>query len=142
MYATVDQVRSLSELIKKSTELTEQVISSYIMKAQARIDGYLSIRYLLPFAEPVPKIISSIAADMAAAFIIDEKISEREIGKTTFADVLMKRAEKDLSGVIEKGLIDREPAVVLVAPAGTQTGPQMATTTPGTSPMKDVLNQW
>lgn len=142
MYATPDQVRSLSELLRKYKDLTDDIINAYIAKAEARVNAYLSARYLVPLVEPVPKIINSIVVDMAGAFILDEKVSERMKDQTTFAEVLMKRAEQDLEKVVEKGLIDREPGVVLAAPARTQTGPQMATTTPEKSPIEDVLAQW
>ncbi|SHJ60168.1 phage protein Gp36 family protein [Desulfofundulus thermosubterraneus] len=142
MYATPEQVRSLSELLRKYKDLTDDIISAYIAKAEARVNAYLSARYLVPLAEPVPKIINSIVVDMTGAFILDEKVSERMKDQTTFAEVLMKRAEQDLEKVVEKGLIDREPGVVLAAPARTKTGPQMATTTPEKSPIEDVLAQW
>jgi len=142
VYATPDQVRALSEVIRKFTDLTDEVIAGYIAKAQARIDGHLAARYRVPLAEPVPPIINSIAVDMAAAFILDEKTTERFKDQTTFAEVLMRRAEADLKAVVEKGLIDRDPGVVLAVPARPRPGPQIAPTTPAKSPMEDVIAQW
>ncbi|MDI6711472.1 MAG: DUF1320 family protein [Bacillota bacterium] len=140
MYCTPDDVRRLTRLLASEPD---DAIVPYIEKAGARIDAYLSRRYAVPLAVPVPPIIASIAADMATSFILDEHTTERFKDQTTYGEVLFKRAQQDLDRVVAEGLLDGLPGVVLANPATSAgTRPDVATTTTGVSPLEAILTQW
>ena len=88
MYCSPEDVRRLTQLLSGDPD---EAITPYIEKAGARIDAYLSRRYAVPLAV-VPPIIASIAADMAASFILDEHTTERLKDQTTYGEVLFSFA--------------------------------------------------
>lgn len=138
MYCSPDEVRRLTELL--ANEPDEEIIP-YIEKAGARIDAYLSKRYAVPLSS-VPPIIASIAADMAASFILDEHTTERFKDQTTYGEVLFKRAQQDLERVVTDGLLDNYPGVVLAEGVSPGVRPCIASTAKGPSPLEEVLGQW
>ncbi|RJQ26326.1 MAG: DUF1320 domain-containing protein, partial [Peptococcaceae bacterium] len=148
---TIDSVRALCKLIDW-TEIDNSEVTEFITKAQQRIDGRLRVLYQVPLADPVPDIVQSIAADMAASFVLDKHYSERMKDQTTLSEVYYRRAMRDLEAVIEDNLLAGVAGVVLVTPPAATTRPAIrsttealkaeATGTPTTSPMEDVLAKW
>jgi len=141
MYTTAEAVYSLCKLITE-VELPGPEVEGFITKAQARIDARLRKHYRVPLNEPVPAIIASIAADMAAAMVLDKVYSDRQPNQTTLSDVYRKRAEADLDRVIEEGLLDGLPGVVKIEPPAPAVRPALATTTPKKSPLEEALARW
>lgn len=140
MYCTPVEVTRLTRLLEG---VDDAVITPFIEKAQARIDAYLAQRYAAPLSEPIPAIIRSIAADLSASFYLDEQTTERFKDQTTYAEVLFKRGQTDLERVVEDGLIDKLPGVILANRASPNyIRPGLATTTPKLSPMEEVLKRW
>lgn len=81
MYTTADEVRlvltrNLEQTKGNAAGLENATIEENIDSACQRINGKLSMRYLVPFVEPVPKLIRDIARDIAA-FLSD--LTYREI---------------------------------------------------------------
>jgi len=151
MYATVDAVRVLCKLIDQF-EIDDTEVTGFITKAQQRIDGRLRVLYQVPLADPVPDVIQSIAADMAASFVLDKHYSERMKDQTTLSEVYYRRAMSDLEAVITDNLLAGIAGVVLVTPPAAITRTALRGTTevlkadtinaPTTSPIEDVLAEW
>ncbi len=112
-YCADQDVRALCKLIDP-TEIDPGEVTGFITKAETRINATLKQRYTVPLADPVPAIIQSIAADMAASFVLDKHYSDRMKDQTSLAEVYFKRAEHDLRDVVEKNLLEGEPGVVEV----------------------------
>jgi len=151
MYTTIDAVRVLCKLIDQF-EINDTEVTGFIIKAQQRIDGRLRVLYQVPLADPVPDIIQSIAADMAASFVLDKHYSERMKDQTTLSEVYYRRAMEDLEAVIENNLLAGLSGVELIIPPGVMTRPAIRSTTealktseagvPTTSLIEDVLAEW
>lgn len=70
-YTTPDEVRlvltrDLTQTAGNAASLTDVTILGEINSAQQRVDGKLALRYLVPFAAPVPTLIRDITRDIAA----------------------------------------------------------------------------
>jgi len=141
MYSSIGAVRGLCHLITNE-EISDKEVIDFIIKAQGRIDARLRQLYRIPLNGPVPEIINSIATDMAASFVLDKWYSDRRPDQTSLADVYMKRAEKDLETVIKENLLDGLPGIVKLEPPTPNARPAVASTTPGKSPLEDVLTKW
>lgn len=139
MYCTPEDVRRLSEVLAGATDAD---IGPFIAKAAARIDAHLARRYVVPLAEPVPPVISSIAADMAAGFMLDQAASAQSKDQVNYGELLQKRAQADLERVVDEGLLDGWPGVALRDHVSPGNRPCLATTTPARSPLEEVLAQW
>ena len=119
----------------------------FIKEAQARIDAKLRKRYKIPFVDPVPPIIESIATNFAAGFAIERDYSNRrEKDQPYLAEVLIKRAEADLQDILDNTLLDGMVGVEY-APAppvepAELARPAIMSTTPCRSQMERVLEQW
>lgn len=70
-YATTADVRLIvardpDKLRGSAATITEQQLQLCINMAQAEIDGRLRPRYVVPFEDPVPELVHSLAIDVAA----------------------------------------------------------------------------
>lgn len=119
-------------------------IASFIKEAQSRIDVKLRKRYKVPLAEPVPGIIESIATNFAAGFIIERDYSNRpDKNEPYLAEVLIKRAENDLTEVIELNLLDGMSGIEYAPIPGQAFGScSVRSTTPRPSEMDMALAKW
>ncbi|TWH45900.1 phage protein Gp36 family protein [Sporomusa sp. KB1] len=122
-------------------------VSQAIADAQARIDTKLRKRYKVPFTDPVPPIICSIATCFAAGFAIEKDYSNRaEKNEPYLAEVLIKRAEADLQDILDNALLDGMEGVAYAPPPPVEPAelarPAMRTTTPRPSEMEKVLGRW
>ena len=119
----------------------------FIKEAQARIDAKLRRKYKVPFAEPVPPIIESIATNFAAGFAIERDYSNRpEKHEPYLAETLIKRAESDLQDILENSLLDGLPGVEYAPPSPVEPAemarPAVMSTTSYKSEMESVLSRW
>ncbi len=137
IYTTVESVRNLCKLINVEVVPGTEV-EECIRKAQNRIDNVLRRRYQVPLVEPVPQIVNSVAADMAAAFLLDKHYSDRSPDRTHLADIYTKRAETDLERIVNEGTIDDLIGVVENEPPVPISRLVIATTTPEKSPIKEI----
>lgn len=74
-YTTKQQVRlalarDLTEVQGTAASLEDPQIDDAIAEAASRIDGRLGSLYLVPFADPAPDLVQTIARDLAA-FLAD-----------------------------------------------------------------------
>lgn len=142
-YTTVELVQGKSKLENEPDFNADP----FIKEAQARIDVKLRKKYKVPFAEPVPSIIESIATNFAAGFAIERDYSERhDKDEPYLAEVLIKRAEEDLQDILEQSLLDGLLGVEY-APAppvepAELARPSIMSTTPQRSMMESVLSRW
>lgn len=135
------------ELVQGKSKLQNEpdfVATPFITEAQARIDAKLRKRYKVPFADPVPSIIESIATNFAAGFAIERDYSDRpDKNEPYLAEVLIKRAEADLQDVLENGLLDGVPGVEYVPTPPEPSGHRaIMSTTRQPSEMERALKQW
>lgn len=118
-----------------------------IKEAESRIDTKLRRRYKVPFSDPVPSMIESIATNFAAGFAIERDYSDRSDKHEPYlAEVLIKRAEDDLQDILDKALLDGMEGVEY-APAppvepAELARPAVRSTTSRRSPMESVLSRW
>lgn len=64
----------LAELTAESGETPDaEVVAEGITKAAAEIDAYCGVRYAVPFSEPVPAMVKSLAVDMAIYHIFSRR---------------------------------------------------------------------
>ncbi|MDF2568627.1 MAG: hypothetical protein K0R55_231 [Sporomusa sp.] len=135
------------ELIRGKSKLENEFdfnADSFIKEAQARIDTKLRKRYKVPLVDPVPSIIESIATNFAAGFAIEKDYSDRPEKKEPYlAEVLINRAEADLQGILDEGLLDGLEGVEFIPAPSEPSGRQaMMSTTSGISEMERALNRW
>lgn len=119
----------------------------FIKEAQARIDTKLRRRYKVPFKEPVPPLIVSIATNFAAGFAIERDYSNRpDKNEPYLAEVLIKRAEEDLEDILAgdllAGLEGVEYAPSPPPEPSASARPAIASTTPRISEMEKALKRW
>lgn len=119
----------------------------FIKEAQARIDTKLRRRYKVPFKEPVPPLIVSIATNFAAGFAIERDYSNRpDKNEPYLAEVLIKRAEEDLEDILVgdllAGLEGVEYAPSPPPEPSASARPAIASTTPRISEMENALKRW
>jgi phage gp36-like protein len=70
-YTTPEKVRAIlarddSQVARTAASLGDDRITDAVQQASDVIDGYLGARYTVPFASPVPSLISTIAEAVAA----------------------------------------------------------------------------
>ena len=119
----------------------------FIREAGARIDTKLRRRYAVPFREPVPPLITSIATNFAAGFAIERDYSNRrEQDEPYLAEVLIKRAEDDLQEILELDLLEGMEGVEYAPSPQPEPSacarPAIASTTPKRSEMEAALHRW
>jgi len=148
-YTTKELILGNSKLANEySFEGTdESLIDTTIKKAQSRIDIKLRRKYLVPFTDPVPDIIETIATELAAGFLIEIDYSSRkEKDEPYLAEVLIKRADADLQDILENSLLDGLTGVEYAPAAPVEPAesarPAMCSTTPRRSQMEGVLSRW
>lgn len=140
-YTTPELVQGKSKLENE----TDFNADPFIKEAQARIDTKLRRRYKVPFVDPVPSLIESIATNFAAGFAIERDYSDRpEKNEPYLAEVLIKRAEADLQDILDNALLDGLPGVEY-APAppvepAELARPAVMSTTMKRSEMESVLS--
>jgi phage gp36-like protein len=137
MYCTPDDIIPLTKLAEGEPE---EYFEPYIAKAVAFVDSRLSRRYVTPFQLPVPPIVTSICADLAASYILDQHTTERYKDQTYYGEVLYKRAVSALERIMEYGELD------FIIPLSQGIGsssyrPSVRSTTMGRSLMEDVLRR-
>jgi phage gp36-like protein len=137
MYCTPDDIIPLTKLAEGEPE---EYFQPYIDKAVAFIDSRLSYRYVTPIQAPIPPIIKSICADLAASYILDQHTTERYKEQTYYGDVLYKRAVVELERIIETGELD---SVVPLSSGINSSGyrPAIRSTTTGRSEMENILRR-
>jgi hypothetical protein len=138
------------ELVRGKSKLENELdfdAAPFIKEAQSRIDTKLRRRYKVPFVEPVPAMIESIATNFAAGFAIERDYSNRPEKKEPYlAEVLIQRAEDDLQDIIDRSLLDGLEGVEY-APAApvepsTLARPAIRSTTSQKSEMERALGRW
>lgn len=142
-YTTEELVRGKSKLENELDFNADQ----FIKEAQARIDTKLRRKYKVPFVNPIPSLIESIATNFAAGFAIERDYSDRpEKHEPYLAEVLIKRAEVDLQDILDNSLLDGMEGVEYAPPSPVEPSalarPAMASTTPYRSEMESVLSRW
>ncbi|GMB00920.1 phage protein Gp36 family protein [Pelosinus sp. IPA-1] len=142
-YTTEELVKGKSKLENEFDFNAEQ----HIKDAQAKIDIKLRRKYKVPFADPVPSIIESIATNFAAGFAIEKDYSDRpEKNEPYLAEVLIKRAEADLQDILDNSLLDGMEGVEYAPPSPVEPSelarPAVMSTTPYQSEMDRVLSRW
>ncbi len=148
-YTTKELILGNSKLMNQydAEDANETFIDNAIKKAQARIDVKLRRKYMVPFVDPVPDIIETIATELAAGFLLEIDYSNRrEKDEPYLAEVLIKRADDDLQDILNNSLLDGLPGV-LYAPAAPvepayNARPAIRSTTARRSQMEGVLNRW
>jgi phage gp36-like protein len=141
-YCTPGDVRALHQLLDEMTFPDDQV-QPYIDKAQARINNRLKVHYVVPLVDPIPDIIQSICADMAASLMLQNHFSGVNYREDTpLAEVYRKRADSDLNDVITNDTLNEMEGVVLKPPDVPEMRNRVATSTPGASPLKKRLTHF
>jgi phage gp36-like protein len=93
-YCTQDDLLKLvpeGELAQLTTESGEvpdsAVVSEAVAKAEAEIDAYLAVRYVLPLAE-VPARVKSLAVDMALYYLYVRRSVAPEVRRQAYEDAV------------------------------------------------------
>ncbi|KLU66308.1 hypothetical protein DEAC_c17070 [Desulfosporosinus acididurans] len=131
-YCVPSDVTALNKLFQASpTIFTDSYVQTFIDKAVARLNNLLQPHYVVPLEDPVPPIINSIAADMAAALLCQTHFSGVNYRENTpMAEVYRKRAESDLEYVLENSTLDDFENVVKQQPDAPEMRRAIASTTP------------
>jgi hypothetical protein len=143
-YTTPELVLGKSKL---GSELELAEVEPFIKDAQARIDIKLRRRYKVPFVDPVPSIIESVATNFAAAFAIERDYSNRpEKHQPYLAEVLIKRAEADLQDILDDALLDGLAGVEFAPAAPVEPSalarPALQSTKTRLTDMEKALERW
>lgn len=70
MYTTIKQVR-LESGFTNNTHIIDVVVTEKIVEAQAEINGYLDLRYTVPFTEGnVPPTVARLTREFAACLLL------------------------------------------------------------------------
>ncbi len=129
-YCVPSDVIALNKLFI-TPAFTNDYVQTFINKAVARLDNLLQPHYVVPLADPVPPIINSIAADMAAALLCQTHFSGTNYKEDTpLAEIYRKRAESDLEHVLGNSTLDDFPNVVKRQPDVPEMRKRIASTTP------------
>jgi hypothetical protein len=129
-YCEPSDVIALNKLFQTPT-FTPDYVQVFIDKAVARLENQLQPHYLVPLPDPVPPIINSIAADMAACLICQTHFSGTNYREDTpMAEVYRKRAEADLTHVLDNSTLDDYTNVVKRQPDVPEMRKRVASTTP------------
>lgn len=99
MYCTIAAVRARLPALTE-TVASDGLVEEGIADAAAEVDLALGTRYPVPFSEPVPSIIASIAADLAAAWCLDTTFSGGgENDPISLSQALRARAQEKLEAI-------------------------------------------
>jgi len=141
-YCQPSDVRALHKLITEK-DFPDIVVQTFVDKATARLNNLIQPYYQVPLVDPVPDIITSVTADMAASFLLQNHFSGINYRENTpLAEVFRKRAEADLAHMLEHATIDGWPGVVKHEPDVPEMRPRFASSTPGQSHLKHRLKQF
>jgi len=142
-YCQPQDVRNLHQLFT-ATDFPDASVQVYIAKATTRMNNLIQPFYAVPLSDPVPDIVASIAADMAASLLCQtyfSGINYRE--DTPLAEVFRKRAEADLDHMLEHATIDGLPGVVKHQPDVPEMRKKVASSTSGQlSPVQKRMTQF
>lgn len=142
-YTTPERLQELLKDFVRAENYTPEHCGIFIQKAEARINDRLRPIYEVPFTDPVPDMIVSIAEDFACSFLVDQDYLDRPNSEQVpLAQVYFRRAERDLEYVVKNLSLDGLPGVKKVAQPQDLRSPMAATNTPNASPLKAVLSQW
>ncbi|MFB5192790.1 hypothetical protein [Alicyclobacillus fastidiosus] len=129
-YCQPSDVIALNKLFQ-TPSFTNVYVQVFIDKAVARLNNLLQPYYVVPLPDPVPPIINSIAADMAACLLCQTHFSDRNYKEDTpMAEMYRKRAESDLQHVLENSTLDDYPNIVKRQPDVPEMRKKIASTTP------------
>ncbi|WP_088185837.1 phage protein Gp36 family protein [Desulfosporosinus sp. FKA] len=129
-YCLPSDVTALNKLFQTTT-FTDAYVQTFINKAVARLNNLLQPHYVIPLADPVPPIINSIVADMAASLLCQTHFSGVNYRENTpMAEVYRKRAESDLEHVLTNSTLDDFENVVKQQPDVPEMRRAVASTTP------------
>jgi predicted metal-dependent hydrolase len=129
-YCEPGDVRALNKLFTPQS-FDDTYIQQFIDKAVARLNNQIQPHYVVPLADPVPPIINSIAADMAAALVCQTHFSGTNYKEDTpLAEIYRKRAESDLEFMLENSTLDDYLNVVKRQPDVPEMRKKIASTTP------------
>ncbi|KEO81040.1 hypothetical protein EL26_22945 [Tumebacillus flagellatus] len=141
-YCTPDDVAGLFKPIKEDPETFDpDYLSGFIRKAQIHINERLRPHYVVPLVEPIPEVITSICADLAASFVLENHFSDimyRE--DVPLASNYRRRAQSELDHVIEFQTLDGLPGIRKHAPEVPEQRRRVFSTTPNPSPMQGRLD--
>lgn len=141
-YCTPGDVRGLHQLITEE-DFPDPDVLPYITKAQARINDRLKVHYVVPLVDPIPGIINSICADMAASLLLQNHFSGVNYREDTpLAEVYRKRAQDDLNHVIEHATLEGLPGIVEKPPDVPEMRKRIASNTPKVSPLQKNLTRF
>lgn len=109
-YCTSAQIQArlpaLGPTITADPTTWNPLLAEAISWAQSEIDFPLSARYIVPFTDPVPVPITHLAADLAAAFVLDSSFSgggeERD---TPLSRTLKARAQAKLDQLLSGKIV-------------------------------------
>lgn len=129
-YCLPSDVTALNKLFQPPT-FTDDYVQVFINKAVARLNNLLQPHYVIPLPDPVPPIINSIAADMAAALLCQTHFSGVNYKEDVpMAEIYRKRAESDLQFVLENSTLDDYENVIKQQPDAPEQRRKVASTTP------------
>lgn len=129
-YCVPTDVTSLNKLFQ-TTAFPDTYVQTFIDKAVPRLNNLLQPHYIVPLPDPVPPIINSIAADMAACLLCQTHFSGVNYKEDTpMAEVYRKRSEADLEHVLEHSSLDDYPNVTKREPDVPEMRQKVASTTP------------
>jgi phage gp36-like protein len=98
-YCTEDQVRKSLGNLPVSAILSADVLE-IIDEATSRIDSFISIKYSLPLATPVPKMIQRLCRDIAACHIYEDIIAQGvAVADSPKIKTRCEKAEKTLEDI-------------------------------------------
>lgn len=129
-YCQPSDVTALNKLFQTPT-FTDAYVQTFIDKAVARLNNLLQPHYVVPLVDPVPPIINSIAADMAASLLCQTHFSGVNYKEDTpMAEIYRKRADTDLRYVLENSTLDDFDNVIKQQPDVPEMRRKVASTTP------------
>lgn len=129
-YCQPSDVIALNKLFQTQS-FTDDYVQQFIDKAVARLNNLLQPNYVVPLVDPVPPIINSIAADMAACLMCQTHFSDRNYKEDTpMAEIYRKRADSDLAHILENSTLDGLPGIVKREPDMPEMRMKVASTTP------------
>ncbi len=103
-YCLDSDVLARAPAVAAAPQATAQVEAA-IVAAQARIDGRLQSKFSVPFGDPVPAMVKTVAIDLAAARAIMSTFSGSEHSEIiAFAKNLQDNAMKDLDDIVSGAL--------------------------------------
>lgn len=104
-YQEDDLVRLSRPDGSSETTINETLVNTIIEQAEGMIDGYMRVRYKLPF-NPVPQVIKRMTRFLTYFFLMERKFSVNEPLHRTYTNVI--QSLKDLQS--GKFVLDTDPS--------------------------------